>query len=189
MLENVVGLADRKSSHSAGRGDAEMANRWRRLATFIRSVVAELAMWDRLADEDASGAWNHYCDAERLAHLYERWLPTDRFANDRIRHVREVERAAFPRQPRFLSMSYIASEVACTICLASYGSCSHLSGEIYDGKIAGREVIKTKGLREISFVDRPRNKRCRVTSVGGIDPLTGEPSTKTLPSRKVNGAL
>ena len=59
-----------------------------------------------------------------------------------------------------VSPAYIKEEVRCSICESNIvlrGGCSHKVGDIYDGEMASRRIVKAK-LLHISLVDNPVQK-------------------------------
>ena len=59
-----------------------------------------------------------------------------------------------------LSPGYLVKEARCSIChkeLSLRGGCDHKRGEIYDGKMCGREITKLEVLH-VSLTDKPANK-------------------------------
>lgn len=166
-VEVCVGVAALAQNES-------VANGWRSAQVLVSSVVSELLMWLRIGREDGDLAWNNFCDAEREALHCSRWPLSRGLGLSRLDHLAVVERTVFPKQRYFFSSAYIAAKRTCTICESDYGKCEHLSGELYNGQIAARRVGDIVRVVEISLVEQPRNKICRITSISGIDPLTGE---------------
>lgn len=64
----------------------------------------------------------------------------------------------------FLSMGWIIHEEICSICGHSprSSSCTHISGELYSGKVAHKIAIKGE-IDHLSIVKHPKNKRCVIT--------------------------
>jgi hypothetical protein len=157
----------------------DLANEWKKAQIFVRSLLAELRMWIAIKDDDAGLAWRCFCDAEDYARMSARWLPDFMPAQEQPQRLRDVERVCFPRQPFFLSTATIVAEddMFCTICDQVYAECEHIVGNLYCGRIASRRITHMKSISEISFVDEPADKRCRVfRGPDGHDPLTGEPA-------------
>jgi hypothetical protein len=156
------------------------ATDWRAAQCYVESLQHETAMWIAISNNNASGAWSCFCEAEREALLAVRYLPKYGPAERQLIHIREVERVAFPPQPLFLSSSLIVSpeDVTCGVCGTVYGECDHLAGEIYGGILATKVTNGIDAVREVSFVENPSSKHCRILEVSGVDPLTGVPPKK-----------
>ena len=58
----------------------------------------------------------------------------------------------------------IVESPKCSICNQEYGICDHLSGKPYMGKLCCMMITKIKEMTELSLVDNPGDKRCRITS-------------------------
>jgi hypothetical protein len=159
-------------------GNGNEATQWRAVQTYVDSLLAELRMWLAIEEHDADAAWNHFCSAEQHAEDAVRYLADFAPATRQFEHIKEVERVVFPQQVAFFSsgLLIVPGGQHCTICGSVYGECNHLAGEIYDGEIAARAVTEIAEILEVSMVQDPADKRCRITSVSGIDPLTGLPS-------------
>ena len=50
-----------------------------------------------------------------------------------------------------------------TICNENYNKCNHIKGKLYNGELCARETEME--LEEISFVDTPANKLCKILKI------------------------
>ncbi len=176
-FESKLRAIEQNVQGHATANNSDEANHWRRADFFVRSIVHELEMWLAIHEDKAPAAWTAFCSAEGYAMRAAGWLPDCSLAQERVRHLAEVERVVFPNQPWFISSGLIVSKETCTLCGSEYGTCGHVAGEIYNGTVAWRRGEEIKEVLEVSFVKDPSDKNCRITGVnGGIDPLTGEPS-------------
>ena len=89
-------------------------------------------------------------------------------STDYIEHLHDLERVLFPPQI-FLGAGMIVEGSTCSICGKEYGECEHIKGKAYMGKICGRRITKIKEFREISIVEIPGNKHCRLFAVSDKD--------------------
>lgn len=167
----------------AGSGNDDVANRWRYVEFLVSSVVAELAMWISISKERVVDAWNEFVAAEGLARLAARWLSEETLVTDRVVHLIDVERVAFPHIELFTSVGVVVSDETCSICNSPYGTCCHLAGEVYAGTFARRIANKIVAPDHVAIVKEPRDKACRFMNVGGLDPLTGEPPPNSILKR------
>lgn len=188
-LRHLIKEVEDAIAEAARARDEEEANGLRSAEILIRSVISELAMWLDLARDRGDAAWNHFCDAESRAFSCTRWLSSRNLGEQRLKHLEVVEGIAFPPQPFFFSVGFIAARRLCTVCNSDYGTCEHMAGDLYFGQIAGRRVTDVTRILELSFVNDPRNKRCRIMNVGGIDPLTGEESRYIIALSDANVSL
>lgn len=188
QLSTVVAAIELRIASEATT-EEELANRWRHVEALLSSIVAELAMWIAISDERIADAWNCFCAAESDALWAARHFTGEPLLQARLAHLADVERIGFPRQERFASPGMVIDNERCSICDATYGTCSHLAGEVYAGTIARRKVGRIVAVDHVSYVENPDNKACRVVDVGGIDPLSGEPPRRQKPTPPVSDAL
>lgn len=171
LLETALSYIANKITTEAAAANETEANRWRHADFLVRSITAEFSMWISVDRKRFDDAWKNFCDAEFHAKWVAGWLPDNDMAQSRVRHLSEVERVVFPKQA-FFSSGLIAASETCMICNSEYGTCGHVVGEIYSGEVAWKRV-KPKEFIEVSLVNDPADKRCRVTNAGGVDTLTG----------------
>lgn len=175
-LKRVISELEAAIKDAQARKNDDEANAWRAAQVFLNSIEAELRMWLCIAERNASAAWDWFVTAELQGKQVAGWLQDFGPARAHVEHLECVERVLFPKL-MFLSSSFIVSQADqfCTLCDHVYGTCDHIAGELYSGEIAGRETRNIQAVREVSIVERPSSKRCRVLNIDGIDPLTGEP--------------
>jgi hypothetical protein len=160
-----------KGTRAAGLGDE--ATEWRKVQEFAQAQRDEMRLWIALRQQRFHVAWDALVTAQYAAHWAARWLPEIEPAQHMEQHLAEVERTVFPKQ-QFLSPALIVdeSQVECSLCHIFGGECEHIPGEIYAGEVAGRNLHRIVGIREISFVDNPANKRARAFRYDNMDLLT-----------------
>ncbi len=160
--------------------DGELASRWHAVQTFIESQVLELRMWVALNDKSFEAAYGYFVSAQKYAAAAERWLGEFPPVAALVERLAHQETVLFPRQ-WFFSLAFIVDEnkVECSICRTLASSCDHIPGRLYNGFEAQRILGRVVSVREISMVDNPSDKRCRVIDFGGIDPLTGKDRENT----------
>lgn len=176
-LKRLTGELEEAVKHAKRRKRGDEANAWRAAQVFLKSIEAELQMWLCINRNEPHAAWDHFIIAEHCALQAAGWLEHFEPAHTHSLHLAEVERVIFPKLI-FLSSSLILAEEDqfCGLCDSVYGTCGHIAGELYDGDVATREARNVRAVREVSIVDSPSSKHCRVFNIGGVDPLTGEPS-------------
>lgn len=139
----------------------------------------ELEMYVALKRDDPGAAWTHLVNAQMAAgHAVQAHAVAAHLEQAYIPRLHVAEQLLFPKQ-MFMSVGMIVEEAACSICDAVYGECDHLKGRPYMGRMCVC-IIKKSKLLEVSFVEDPANKHCRVLSVTDShgtakDPLSLEP--------------
>lgn len=174
-LQHTLAECKRATSASRAASQGGLATEWRQVAEFVQAQRDELQMWLLVNDGKMHAAWEMLISAQGAAYRAARWLPDFEPAQHLQSHLADVERVLFPKQT-FLSPSMIIeeSDIECSICKSRGNVCDHIAGEVYDGEVAANIIHRVSGVREVSFVDEPANKRCRALSYGGMDLLTGE---------------
>jgi hypothetical protein len=160
-------------TRAAGLDD--LASEWRRIEEFVRALQGEMHMWILVSEHKFRAAWDMLVTTQGSAYWAACWLPNFEPAQQLEEHLSIVERVLFPKQ-RFFSPAMIINEaeVECSICHVRGGECNHVAGDIYAGEVAHRIIHDIEGVREISLVENPADKRARAMYYDGMDLLTGE---------------
>lgn len=141
----------------------EAANLHLAMRCGCKAVRAELNMWLALKNEEWGDAWSELIDAQdflksaQAAHAFAR---TPDIENLRGKYDR-IEKFAFPPQS-YLSPGLLVEKYLCSICGEDYGDCEHIAGLPYWGQLCSR-IIHDATAREVSVVDEPEDKNCRIT--------------------------
>lgn len=148
----------------------------------LQSVQYELQMLINIKEDDMSEAWSNLVKAQVTYGSVVRNCPYESIsANGYITRLEWYEKLLFPEM-MFASVGGIVKKSHCSICNESYNKCNHIKGELYNGEICTR-VITEMELEEVSLVDVPANKQCRVltTTYNGktVDSLTLREVKKT----------
>lgn len=147
--------------------DDEGANTILSMELALRTVLHELRMWIDLKQERAESAWDHLVTAQQLclsAAQVRRQLagrPSTTGLENLYDKLEALERLVFPPQI-FMSIGGVSQARECSICGANYDDCAHVKGRAYMGQLC-HTVIRTFSVEEVSLVEEPANKRCRVT--------------------------
>jgi hypothetical protein len=174
-IEHTLSECERAVAATKKAGKGRLASEWRKVTEFVRAQSHEVRMWLFLNDGEMHSAWEELMEAQGASHWAARWLPDFEPAQHLEGRLEEIERVIFPKQHYFSpSLIIDQSDVECTICHDRGGACEHIAGDIYDGEVAGNVIHNITGVREISIVDDPANKRARALYYEGIDLLTGE---------------
>ena len=148
--------------------DENSANEILALELMIEAQANELDMWVALKDGLPADAWEHLISAQDAARGAVRAHEMAHNLGAYQQKLNMAEKILFPPQ-LFFSMSVVVRESICSICNSSYGECDHIVGRAYFGKFCSRIITKAEA-REVSIVDDPANKRCRMLEItdGGI---------------------
>ena len=140
-----------------------------------RAISFELKMLVNLKEDKMVEAWNCLIEAQNLTGIVIRNHPFDRGSLSGYKmRLQEYEKTLFPKM-MFSSVGGIIKISKCSICGNDYDDCDHIKGKLYMGKMCSR-IIKEMDLEEISLVENPEDKRCRIISTSdkgaNIDTLT-----------------
>ena len=121
----------------------------------------ELEMLVNIKDDKMDAAWDNLADAQTLLPTAVRNLPFEEESLDNYAiKLANYERLLFPKLI-FSSVGGIIKKSECSICHQDPNSCDHLRGRLYMGEIC-YNIISKFDLEEVSFVDNPANKHCRI---------------------------
>lgn len=144
------------------QGDEDTANTLLSFECGIAAVLAELRMWIDLKQEKPSEAWDHLISAQNAASAAMRAHDLGLNMSGYISRLEAVEKVVFPPQ-MFSSIGFHIREATCSLCDDAYAECNHVKGRPYMGEFCTM-IIKQCNFQEVSIVEHPRDKRCRVTS-------------------------
>lgn len=144
-------------------GEEENANLILAMRCCCKAVRSELKMWIGTKNGSWVDAWDHLIDAQEFlksaqaAHEFTRTGDIDRLRSK----YDWIEKFVFPPQ-MYLSPGLVVDKYLCSICGGDYQNCEHLAGLPYWGQICSR-IIEDAKTREVSVVDQPEDKKCRIT--------------------------
>jgi hypothetical protein len=147
--------------------DEEGANTILSMELCFQMVLQELRMWMSLKRDQPELAWNHLVSAQHhcLAAITVRRQLVSKPATGELENIYQkllvIERVVYPPQI-FNSIGGIAKRRECSICGGDYDSCPHIRGRAYMGKLC-HTIVQELRLDEVSIVDEPADKRCRIT--------------------------
>lgn len=167
QAEHAVRLRDLRTAASALKRaavqalDEAVANEMLSHEFMLDALAHEIEMYVALKIGDPGAAWEHLVDAQLAAtHAVKSHHVAARLEDTYIPRLQQIEQLLFPRQ-LFASVGIVVTESHCSICSVVYGDCGHIKGRPYLGQLCARIVDKST-LREVSLVEEPANKRCRV---------------------------
>lgn len=130
---------------------------------YIESIIYEISMLINIKKDNPTIAWEDLVKTQASidAALRIGFRSEDILKNHR-RKLHHLEKLLFPPQ-MFTSMGFIVEESRCSLCEDDYESCEHIGGMAYMGRMCV-EIIEKSKLKEISIVENPADKMCRVLS-------------------------
>ncbi|QKK06960.1 MAG: hypothetical protein HND58_01480 [Planctomycetota bacterium] len=170
MIERTTRL---KGDAVATRDEA-IANELLAYEYMLDALANELDMYIALKQDAPGRAWTHLVNAQMAAsHAVKAHEVAARLELLYIPRLHALERLCFPKQV-FASVSFIVEESECSICHAAYGECDHIKGRPYMGELCARIVTKCD-VQEVSLVEEPASKHCRLTAVSDEDGVMRDP--------------
>lgn len=141
----------------------------------LQAIQYELQMLINLKEDNMGEAWNNLVKAQITYENVVRNCPCESISeNGYITRLEWYEKLLFPGM-MFASIGGIIKKSHCSICNESYSKCNHIKGKLYNGELCVR-VITEMELEEVSLVDVPANKQCRVSTIAyngkTVDALT-----------------
>jgi len=115
-----------------------------------------------IKEDKMNEAWGNLVNAQVIYGTVVRNYP---FENETgyIERLASYEKLLFPNL-FFQSAGGIIKKSHCSICNSKYGKCDHLKGKLYNGELCCR-IITEMELEEVSLVENPANKHCRVLTI------------------------
>lgn len=141
------------------------------MITVVETIKSELQMLINLKEDKMAEAWGSLVNAQIILGTVIRNYPFDySHLEKHLEKLHNYEKLLFPKMI-FQSVGGFVKQSHCSICKEDYGSCDHLKGKLYAGEICCRNITEMD-LEEVSIVENPANKHCRVLVIDKIDILT-----------------
>lgn len=139
------------------------------------AVKSELTMIVSLKENKMDLAWGSLVHAQIQISVAASNHPFNKdYLNSYISRLDGYEKLFFPKM-MFASAGYLIKKTKCSICELEYEDCNHLKGKFYNGELCVREIHEAE-LEEVSLVENPASKLCRVLSATfdgkEVDPFT-----------------
>lgn len=150
--------------------DENAANQILALRCMMNALRFELKMWIDLKEENWAKGWDSMVDAQDsaksagAAHEIAQRVNVDGY----LSKLQMIEEVVFPPQ-MFQSPGLFVERFTCSICGNDYSDCKHIAGKPYWGFFCRRIVEDTAGVREVSIVTNPEDKKARI-----VDFITDE---------------
>lgn len=130
----------------------------------LLAIAYELQMLVNIKEDKMDEAWDNLVRAQVI---YGTVISNSNFQDESnqiyLSRLEQYEKLLFPNL-YFQSVGGIIKQSHCSICNEKSGKCNHIKGKLYYGELCTR-VITDIVLEEISLVENPANKHCRVISI------------------------
>lgn len=137
----------------------------------LKVLQLELKMLVSFKEDKMSAAWENLVNSQVILEIVVRNCSFDwKFLEKYSHKLNAYEKLLFPNM-YFNSIGGIIKKSECSICGIAYGDCTHLKGKLYMGELCC-QIISEIDLEEVSIVDNPANKHCRMLSITGKDGKT-----------------
>lgn len=130
----------------------------------LLALQYELQMLVNIKEDKMSEAWGNLVNAQVIYGTVVRNYPFElESETGYLERLANYEKLLFPNL-FFQSAGGIIKKSHCSICNEKYGKCNHLKGKLYNGELCCRMITEME-LEEVSLVDNPANKHCRVLTI------------------------
>ncbi|UOQ51114.1 hypothetical protein [Hymenobacter cellulosivorans] len=128
------------------------------------AVKNELYFVMSLKRDEPDFAWQALIDAQYQISLAIRNHPFDgRYLQGYAHRLHLYENIIFPKM-YFASRGCVVSSSECSVCRGDMEDCEHIKGYAYMGEICYEIINEIKSIDEISLVENPADKSCRMLS-------------------------
>ena len=163
-LEQLIPKIAEEKIHAVKVKNEDYANMLLGCECVAAALIAELKMWIFLKQEEPDEAWDQLVLAQNAAAAAARTHDGFNHLASYNQRLEAIEQIVFPPQV-FLSVGAITKRQECSICEGEYEDCDHLIGKPYMGQFCSI-IIREAELKEASIVEKPADKRCRITHFG-----------------------
>lgn len=130
----------------------------------VKTIQKELSMLINLKEDKMAEAWNDLIEAQILIGSVIRNHPLNGDSlYGYLQRLDFYEKLLFPSM-MFSSVGGIVKKSECSICGTDYDNCDHIKGKFYMGEMCCR-IISEMELEEVSMVENPANKGCRMLTI------------------------
>jgi hypothetical protein len=144
--------------------DEENANQILCVQYLTRTIMHELSFLVCSKQDKMDEAWDNLVHAQILVqNVVRNQINNANNLTNYIERLHFYEALMFPKM-KFSSIGGIVIENECSICGKDYEECDHLKGKFYMGEMCCK-IIKKFEPEEVSLVDNPANKMCRIITI------------------------
>lgn len=163
-LDSLLTKIQRVKRKSIKENNNKKSNFLLCLELCIEAVKNELLLIIALKEDKPDFAWECLITAQNSISLSIRNHP---FNGDYLlgyaQRLYLYEQTLFPNM-MFASRGCVVGKSECSICNRKYGDCNHIKGYAYMGEICAEIINEIISIDEISLVENPADKRCRIIS-------------------------
>lgn len=164
LLDKLIEENQTLKEQSIKEQNEKKANFLLSLQLVVKAIKNELLFIIALKKDNAAQAWDYLIDAQSLISSSIRYNP---FNGDYLLPFAQklylYEKTLFPKMV-FGSRGCVVGKAECSICHQPYGDCDHIKGHAYMGEVCCEIIHEVISLEEISMVENPADKRCRIIS-------------------------
>lgn len=168
-LNKIIKEAIALKVRSVEANDEDSANALLAIECMADTLASELSMWGYLKTDKPYDAWRSLIRAQSSLRSGIQAHPIGLQFEPLADRLYLIEQLLFP-PPIFFSTGMIIERSQCSICNEEYGSCNHIKGKAYMGKLCSRIVIPRE-LTEVSIVQTPADKLCIAEHVGTAEQM------------------
>ena len=125
-------------------------------------IISELELLILLKQDDAELAWDKLIEAQMAYRSAVQAHDSFEYMSHHSHRLEVLEKTLFPPQS-FMSVGAVIEKQECSICSNDYEKCDHIRGKPYMGEFCSIIITEAK-LDHVSLVDKPADKRARVTT-------------------------
>lgn len=144
--------------------DEESANLMLSLEYLLDAYINDFKMLIFLKEDKMDKAWESLIKAQYSlrSSIQAHDVASNFDVENHLQKLLLIEKIFFPPFV-FMSIAGTVESSKCSICNEEYGKCNHVKGKAYMGKLCHRVITKFKEFKDVSLVDNPGNKLCRIT--------------------------
>lgn len=164
-LDNLLIDIELKKKVAINKKNNTESNHLLCLELTTNAVKYELLMLINLKEDKPDNAWKALINAQREIVLAIRNHPINGdYLNGYAHKLYLYEITLFPKM-HFASRGCVVSKSICSICDEPIDCCEHIKGYAYMGQVCCEIIQKIESIDEISLVENPADKLCRIVSL------------------------
>ena len=160
QLDELEIECDKLRNKAIEQEQEDSANALLSILHIARMFKNEFRMWVDLKKDKTSEAWEDLIKSQMDCHNAVLSHEVGKQVEKRADYLDFLEKILFPPL-QFASVGFITKKTRCSICGFNYEECTHIKGKPYMGNLCA-EIIEEAELQEVSLVDEPANKMCRI---------------------------
>lgn len=161
-IDRCSDLVEKESQVTQPSCDEAGLNHLFVVAEFLFMLRDYSLYWGKVFERDFVGSWNTLQDIQDRLRILKKFCGATLMPYIKATEKQVVAIEKLYPYKIFASSEIIVSDVKCSICGKNIESldCSHISGELYSGKMAYGIVGKIEAVNAIALVEHPADKRC-----------------------------